>query len=263
MEGFFQSHLLVVFILFILVAIPFSTSDERRTYIIHMDKSAMPAPFLVHHSWYMSTLSSLPSSDGVSPLHLYTYNHVLDGFSAVLSRSHLEQLERIPGHVATYEETFGQIHTTHTPNKEACDSFSLDPKDVEGKYVFCVQSDYPDPSEIYRAGALGAIISSDGGQFLRPYDFPIPFVRVLTNVVDSSCAYRAMVKAPSTMKVVVEPETIYFTKKCSTAEFNLTVEIDLSHNPWNDYFGNSGYLSWYELNGTHIVRSPIVSAYAP
>ncbi|KAK3018571.1 hypothetical protein RJ639_004296 [Escallonia herrerae] len=640
----------------------------------------------------MSTLLSLSSSDGVLPLHLYTYNYVMDGFSAALSRSHLEQLERTPGHVATYEETFGQIHTTHTPkflglnkrvglwpvssfgddmiigiidtgiwpesdsfndagmpavpsrwcgtcesgtdfnssncnrkligalsfsqgirqegsyinktddydsprdyeghgthtsstaagnvvpytnyfgsdtlagmdqaiedgvdlmslslgfietlffnnpialrafaamekgifvscsagnagphpytmlngapwittveagsidrdfaahvtvsdgsvsftgksiypenllvervpiyfghgneSKEARDNFSLDPKDVEGKYVFCVQSDYPDPSEIYRAGALGAIISSDGGQFLRPYDFPVPYVvayfssrgpdrrdpwilkpdllapgldilaawapnregapiredeslltdykiisgtsmasphiigiaallksaypdrssaairsammttafvldnthsrildmnsgaaatpldfgaghvnpnkamdpglvydigvndyinhlcamnytraeikiitrrsdfscdqasldlnypsfmlilnntnttsytfkRVLTNVVDSSCAYRAMVKAPSTMKVVVEPETIYFTKKCSRAEFNMTVEIDLSHNPWNDYFGNSGYLSWYEVNGTHIVRSPIVSAYAP
>ncbi|XP_028099734.1 uncharacterized protein LOC114299242 [Camellia sinensis] len=59
-------------------------ADDRRTYIIHVDKSAMPSPFPDHHSWYMSTLSSLSSPNGVLPTHLYTYNHVLDGFSAVL-----------------------------------------------------------------------------------------------------------------------------------------------------------------------------------
>lgn len=39
----------------------------------------------------------------------------MDGFSAVLSRYHLEQLEKMPCHLATFEETFGQLHTTHTP----------------------------------------------------------------------------------------------------------------------------------------------------
>ncbi|THF97796.1 hypothetical protein TEA_007147 [Camellia sinensis var. sinensis] len=58
-------------------------ADDRRTYIIHVDKSAMPSPFPDHHSWYMSTLSSLSSPNGVLPTHLYTYNHVLDGFIAV------------------------------------------------------------------------------------------------------------------------------------------------------------------------------------
>ncbi|CAL5377374.1 unnamed protein product [Camellia sinensis] len=90
-------------------------ADDRRTYIIHVDKSAMPSPFPDHHSWYMSTLSSLSSPNGVLPTHLYTYNHVLDGFSAVLSQSQLDQLEKMPGHVATYPETFGKLQTTHSP----------------------------------------------------------------------------------------------------------------------------------------------------
>ncbi|GFZ19584.1 hypothetical protein Acr_28g0002890 [Actinidia rufa] len=35
--------------------------------------------------------------DGVSPIHLYTFNHVMNGFSMVLSLSQLEQLEKMPG----------------------------------------------------------------------------------------------------------------------------------------------------------------------
>ncbi|KAA8545863.1 hypothetical protein F0562_020686 [Nyssa sinensis] len=108
----FTPSLLVLSLLFISVVVSFSTSDDLQTYIIHMDKSAMPAPFSDHHS---STLSSISSTRGISPAHLYTYNHVIDGFSAILSRSHLEWLEKMPGHLATYPETFGHLHTTHTP----------------------------------------------------------------------------------------------------------------------------------------------------
>ncbi|ESR36235.1 hypothetical protein CICLE_v10030049mg [Citrus x clementina] len=88
---------------------------DRKTYIVHMDKAAMPAPFSTHHHWYMSTLSSLSSPDGDAPTHLYTYNHVVDGFSAVLSQTHLKNLQKMPGHHGTYLETFGHLHTTHTP----------------------------------------------------------------------------------------------------------------------------------------------------
>ncbi|THG16882.1 hypothetical protein TEA_025605 [Camellia sinensis var. sinensis] len=89
-------------------------ADDCRTYIIHVDKSAMPSPFPDHHSWYMSTLSSLSSPNGVLPTHLYTYNHVLDGFSVVLCQSQLDQLEKMSSHIATYPETFGKLQSTHT-----------------------------------------------------------------------------------------------------------------------------------------------------
>ncbi|KAF9599983.1 hypothetical protein IFM89_002018 [Coptis chinensis] len=80
-----------------------------------MDKSVIPAPFSTPHHWYTSTLSSLSTRDGIAPIHLYTYKHVMDGFSAVLSKSQLKQLEKLPGHVVTYEERIGEAHTTHTP----------------------------------------------------------------------------------------------------------------------------------------------------
>lgn len=89
------------------------------------------------------------------------------------------------------------------------------------------------------------------------------FKRVLTNTVDTSASYRAVVKAPATgMHVAVQPSTITFSGKYSTAEFNMTVTIDLSLTPESDEIGNYGYLSWNEINGKHVVRSPIVSAIA-
>ncbi|XXG74113.1 hypothetical protein AAC387_Pa07g2914 [Persea americana] len=102
------------FLAFLLVA-PTYARDERQSYIIHMDKSAIPAPFATHDHWYASMLSSISDSDVGSPTHLYTYNHVMHGFSSVLSSSQLAHLERMPGHIATYPETYGQLHTTHTP----------------------------------------------------------------------------------------------------------------------------------------------------
>ncbi|PIA56499.1 hypothetical protein AQUCO_00700679v1 [Aquilegia coerulea] len=97
------------------IVIAFSTNVKRGSYLVHMDKAAIPAPFSTHHSWYTSTLASLSTEDGNAPVHLYTYKHVMNGFSAVLSKSHLDELANLPGHIATYPETFGQFHTTHTP----------------------------------------------------------------------------------------------------------------------------------------------------
>ncbi|KAL8100090.1 hypothetical protein AgCh_032376 [Apium graveolens] len=109
-----KSPLLFPLVLFVLMIVFCSAVDDYKTYIIHMDKSMMPALFSTQHSWYMSTLSSL-ENDGISPTHLYTYNHVMDGFSAVLSNKHVEQLRGMSGHLATFNESFGHRHTTHTP----------------------------------------------------------------------------------------------------------------------------------------------------
>ncbi|EHA8591071.1 subtilisin-like protease SBT1.7 [Cocos nucifera] len=81
-----------------------------------MDPSAMPAPFSTHESWHTSILSSLPSPPGTTPPdHLYTYNHVMHGFSAVLSSAHVEHLARNPGHVSIHPDSYGRLHTTRTP----------------------------------------------------------------------------------------------------------------------------------------------------
>ncbi|KAF5192645.1 Subtilisin-like protease SBT1.6 [Thalictrum thalictroides] len=90
------------------------------------------------------------------------------------------------------------------------------------------------------------------------------FKRLLTNVADSQSIYRATIWAPSGMKVVVEPMTLTFGRKYSKAEFTMKVEIGLKgYRNESDYLGNYGYLSWYEVDGKHVVRSPVVSAFAP
>ncbi|GJV15317.1 subtilisin-like protease SBT1.7 [Tanacetum coccineum] len=89
------------------------------------------------------------------------------------------------------------------------------------------------------------------------------FQRVLTNVGESGSSYRVMVETPSTgMNVTVEPAIISFEGKYSTAEFTVSVDVDITDAPptYAGYYGNSGYLRWYEVNGTRVVQSPIVSA---
>ena len=114
MECFTINELLFL-LLVPVISISTCMAGDVGSYIIHMDKSAMPMTFSSHHDWYMSTLSSISSPDGSLPTHLYTYNHVLDGFSAVMSKAHLDQLEKMPGHLATYPDSFGKLHTTHSP----------------------------------------------------------------------------------------------------------------------------------------------------
>ncbi|CAN0924622.1 Subtilisin-like protease SBT3 [Linum grandiflorum] len=86
----------------------------------------------------------------------------------------------------------------------------------------------------------------------------VTFFRVVTNVADGGSVYRGVLETPSGMKAVVEPSVISFEGRYSTAAFNLTVDVVLE----SDYIGNYGFLSWVEVNGTHVVRSPIVSAIA-
>ncbi|KAM1312807.1 hypothetical protein ACFX2F_016919 [Malus domestica] len=97
-----------------------SNVEEIQTYIIHMDHSHKPESFLTHEAWHKSTVKSLSSSspaengDG-SEMLLYSYSHVMHGFSARLTPSQLSRLEKSPAHVATYPEFFGKMFTTHGP----------------------------------------------------------------------------------------------------------------------------------------------------
>ncbi|KAL6652924.1 hypothetical protein ACP70R_011849 [Stipagrostis hirtigluma subsp. patula] len=76
----------------------------------------MPAPFVEHDAWYRSVLSSLAAATGEgAPEHLYTYTHVMHGFSAALTARLLEVLQGTAGHVAAFPATFARLHTTRTP----------------------------------------------------------------------------------------------------------------------------------------------------
>lgn len=103
--------LLHILMLLQLASIVSSSTHESTTYIIHMDKSAMPKPFSNHQSWYQSTIATTTSS---SSNLIYVYDHALHGFTARLTPSQLKQLKKSHGIVAVYSDMVVNKDTTHT-----------------------------------------------------------------------------------------------------------------------------------------------------
>ncbi|KAK7267819.1 hypothetical protein RIF29_20498 [Crotalaria pallida] len=102
---------------------------ESSTYIVHMDKSLFPHVFTTHHDWFVSTIQSTKSTTTEHPCKqsqklLYTYNHAMYGFSAVLSSDELESLKNAHGFLAAYPDRTATIDTTHTFEFLSLDSSS-------------------------------------------------------------------------------------------------------------------------------------------
>lgn len=79
-----------------------------------MDTTSMPKLFPDHHSWYLSTLSSMSHSPA-TPKLLYTYANSFHGFTAILTDSQLESLRQSPGFLSASPDRPLKLHTTHTP----------------------------------------------------------------------------------------------------------------------------------------------------
>ncbi|XP_030537924.1 subtilisin-like protease SBT3 [Rhodamnia argentea] len=100
--------------------------EQSDNYIIHMDLSFMPKAFSDHHSWYLATVSSLVRSPpnpkvrdraGAVPASsklIYSYTHVVQGFSASLSPSELQALEKYPGYISSMKDLPVKADTTHS-----------------------------------------------------------------------------------------------------------------------------------------------------
>ncbi|KAI4969983.1 hypothetical protein ZWY2020_000897 [Hordeum vulgare] len=82
------------------------------SYIVHMDKSAVPVVFSSHLRWYESTLAAAaPGAD-----MFYIYDHAMHGFAARLHADELDRLRRSPGFVSCYRDDARAVRdTTHTP----------------------------------------------------------------------------------------------------------------------------------------------------
>ncbi|WJX92410.1 hypothetical protein P8452_74056 [Trifolium repens] len=103
----------------------FITLAQYDNYIIHMNLSAMPKAFSNHHTWYQSTLSSalensqLTTTNNLgSPISsklIYTYTHVMNGFSANLSPKEHESLKNSPGYISSIRDLNMKLDTTHSP----------------------------------------------------------------------------------------------------------------------------------------------------
>lgn len=101
------------------------TLEQSDNYIIHMDLSFMPKAFSDHHSWYLATVSSLTQSPNpkvraradatpTSSRLIYSYTHVIRGFSASLSPSELEALKNYPGYISSMKDLPVKVDTTHS-----------------------------------------------------------------------------------------------------------------------------------------------------
>ncbi|XP_047161149.1 subtilisin-like protease SBT1.7 [Vigna umbellata] len=85
--------------------------QTKKTYIIHMDKSTMPATFSDHLNWFDSSLKSASATAEI----LYTYKHVVHGFSTRLTPQEAETLANQPGILSVTPELRYKLHTTRTP----------------------------------------------------------------------------------------------------------------------------------------------------
>ncbi|GAB4852191.1 hypothetical protein Ancab_016382 [Ancistrocladus abbreviatus] len=101
------------------------TSTLVDNYIIHMDLAAMPGVFTDHHSWFKSIVdssrfptttksSTTTDSSVLASKLLYTYTHVIHGFSASLTPSELDVLRNSPGYIYSIRDLPVKVDTTHT-----------------------------------------------------------------------------------------------------------------------------------------------------
>jgi subtilisin family serine protease len=101
--------LAVAFVAAIVAAAP---DDGRETYIVHVSRAAKPSTFAEHGDWYASSLRSV--SGGAASV-IYTYDTLLHGYSARLTRAEAAALEAQPGVLLVNPETRYELHTTRTP----------------------------------------------------------------------------------------------------------------------------------------------------
>lgn len=83
---------------------------QKKTYIVHMDKSNMPSAYKTHLHWFDSSLNSVSDA----PM-LYSYTEVIHGYSARLDPAEAQLLERQPGVLSIQEDVKLELHTTRTP----------------------------------------------------------------------------------------------------------------------------------------------------
>ncbi|PSS33130.1 Subtilisin-like protease [Actinidia chinensis var. chinensis] len=91
----------------------------KKTYIVQMDKSAMPETFTDHSEWYASVIKSVattPEKEASGDERIiYTYQTAFHGVAARLSEEEAERLEELHGVMAIFPETKYELHTTRSP----------------------------------------------------------------------------------------------------------------------------------------------------
>lgn len=107
----FTKYLLICFSFLWVSQFSVSQLVEKKTYIVHMEKTRMPPGFSDHARWFDSSLKSVSHSAEL----IYTYAKAGHGFSARLTGPEARVLETRPGVLSVLPETKYELHTTRTP----------------------------------------------------------------------------------------------------------------------------------------------------
>ncbi|KAL6530178.1 hypothetical protein OROHE_014531 [Orobanche hederae] len=119
-----KSWLLLLLSTYLVITLVTST---KKTYIVYMDKSAMPQGFSDHKQWYSSVIRSVTSSstneenDDNNPRDdsenriIYKYQTAFHGVAAQLSDNEARELQQYNGVTGLFPETVYQLHTTRSP----------------------------------------------------------------------------------------------------------------------------------------------------
>ncbi|KAG7014803.1 Subtilisin-like protease SBT1.3, partial [Cucurbita argyrosperma subsp. argyrosperma] len=98
-----------------------SSAQFMKTYVVQMDRSAMPDSFSDHLQWYSTVLTSVvvnperEGNGGGEQRIIYSYQNVFHGVAARLSEDEAERLEEEDGVLAIFPETKYELHTTRSP----------------------------------------------------------------------------------------------------------------------------------------------------
>ncbi|KAL2233960.1 UNVERIFIED_CONTAM: Subtilisin-like protease SBT1.1 [Sesamum indicum] len=121
--------IVIVFLVSSLKVLSSFAGIDSETYVVHMDKTkikALDVSLGTSKRWYEAIIESIAvSSAGANeeidqpaafPELLYVYENVLSGFSAKLSKKHLESLRKVDGFLAATTDELLILHTTHSPH---------------------------------------------------------------------------------------------------------------------------------------------------
>ncbi|XP_073127671.1 subtilisin-like protease SBT1.1 [Henckelia pumila] len=107
------------------VSVLLASASDSETYVVHMDKSKMKtldASLGASKRWYEFIIESIAVEDEEQsvlamplPRLLYVYQTVVSGFSAELSKHHLESLRKVDGFLSMTKDELHALHTTHSP----------------------------------------------------------------------------------------------------------------------------------------------------
>ncbi|KAL2906397.1 Subtilisin-like protease SBT1.7 [Bienertia sinuspersici] len=89
-----------------------SSTPEKKTYIVHLAKSQMPATYDHHLDWYEASLRHVSDTAKM----IYTYTTAAHGYATRLTELEAESLASLPGVLTVLPETRYELHTTRTPS---------------------------------------------------------------------------------------------------------------------------------------------------